>query len=282
MFGHSTHPERAFPELMEQKFIHRVGGDKSKRFRELYLVENALYETDKQVQDNIDDLCEFMTIDGVHIEDITDIYVLGHSFGEPDYEYFEFLVKATQVGIDVNKLSALWQVRNIGLQNISEDDLLEWIHLNVIYATQHRRLGLQKENISFPKEEMLEKRLFGKTNVYTDGEGEVHEIDEIIPKAREAVHKRFIMEQAARTKEVIEELCILKHIDQLPDECYSILATADYIDGGHDKRVQNAKWHISYFSDKDRERIEKVMNRAGCADYELYQSIDECIEKFEK
>ena len=80
VFGHSTHPERAFPELMEQKFIHRVGGDKSKRFRELYLVENALYETDKQVQDNIDDLCEFMTIDGVHIEDITDIYVLGHSF----------------------------------------------------------------------------------------------------------------------------------------------------------------------------------------------------------
>lgn len=282
VFGHSTHPEMAFPELMEQKFIHRVGGDKSKRFRELYLVEDALYETDKQVQDNIDDLCEFMTIDGVHIEDITDIYVLGHSFGEPDYEYFEFLVKATQVGIDVNKLSALWQVRNIGLQNISEDELFEWIHLNVIYATQHRRSGLQKENISFPKEEMLEKRLFGKTNVYTDGEGKIHEIDEIIPKAREAVRKRFIMEQAARTKEVIEDLCILKHVDQLPDDCYSVLAAADYIDGGHDKRVQNAKWHISYFSDKDREQIEKVMNRAGCADYKLYQSIDECIEKFEK
>ena len=117
--------------------------------------------------------------------------------------------------------------------------------------------------------------MFGKTNVYTDGEGKIHEIDEIIPKAREAVRKRFIMEQAARTKEVIEDLCILKHVDQLPDDCYSVLAAADYIDGGHDKRVQNAKWHISYFSDKDREQIEKVMNRAGCADYKLYQSIDE-------
>ena len=102
--------------------------------------------------------------------------------------------------------------------------------------------------------------MFGKTNVYTDGEGKIHEIDEIIPKAREAVRKRFIMEQAARTKEVIEDLCILKHVDQLPDDCYSVLAAADYIDGGHDKRVQNAKWHISYFSDKDREQIEKVMN----------------------
>lgn len=26
----------------------------------------CLYETDEHVQDNIDDLCEFMTLDGVH------------------------------------------------------------------------------------------------------------------------------------------------------------------------------------------------------------------------
>lgn len=162
VFGHSKHPEIAFPELMEQRFTHRLGGGKSKRLRELYLVEEALYETDKHVQDNIDDPCEFMTIDGLHIEDITDIYVLGHSFGDPDYEYFEFLVKATQAGIDVNKLSALWQVQNIGLQNMSEDDLFEWLQLNIIYATQHRKTEFQRENISFPKEEMLEKRLFGK------------------------------------------------------------------------------------------------------------------------
>lgn len=56
-----------------------------------------MYETDKHVQDNIDDFCEIMTIDGVHMEDITAMYVLGHSFGKPDYEYFEFFVKATYV-----------------------------------------------------------------------------------------------------------------------------------------------------------------------------------------
>ena len=282
VFGHSKHPEIAFPELMEQKFIHRIGGGESKRLRELYLVEDALYETDKHVQDNIDDLCEFMLIDGVHIEDITDIYVLGHSFGEPDYEYFEFLVKATQAGIDVNKLSALWHVQNIGLQNMSEDDLLEWIQLNVIYATQHRKIEFQKDNIPFPKEKMLEKRLFGKTNVYTDKNGKVHEIDDVMPKAQEAVCKRFIMEQAARTKEVIEELCVLKHVNQLPNDCYSVLGAADYIDGGHDKRIQNAKWHISYFTDEDKVQIEKVMKKAGCTNYQLYQSIDECIDYFKK
>ena len=244
---------------MEQRVTHRIGGGKSKGLRELYLVEETLYETDKHVQDNIDDLCEFMTIDGLHIEDITDIYVLGHSFGEPDYEYFELLVKATQAGVDVNKLSALWQLQNIGLQNMSEDDLFEWLQLNVIYATQHRKIEFQRENISFPKGEMLEKRLFGKTNVYTDGDGNAYEVDDIMPKALEAVHKRFLMEQAARTKEVIEELCILKKVSRLPDDCYLVLGAADYIDGGHDKRVQNAKWHISYFNDKDKEQIEKVM-----------------------
>lgn len=267
---------------MEQRFIHRIGGGKSKRLRELYLVEDALYETDKHVQDNIDDLCEFMTLDGVHIEEITDIYVLGHSFGEPDYEYFEFLVKATQAGVDVNKLSVLWQVRNLGLENISEDDLFEWIQLNIIYATQHRKMEFQKDDIPFPKEEMIEKRLFGKTNIYTDDDGRVHEVEDTMPKAQEAVRKRFVMEQAARTKEVIEELCILKNVNQLPADCYSVLGAVDFIDGGHDKRVQNARWHISYFNEKDKEQIEKVMKGTGCTDYRLYSSIDECIDSFKK
>ena len=78
-------------------------------------------------------------------------------------------------------------------------------------------------------------------------------------KALEAVRKRFVMEQAARTKEVIEELCVLKQVNQLPDYCCSVLGAADYIDGGHDKRVQNAKWHISYFNDKDKEQIENCL-----------------------
>ena len=62
----------------------------------------------------------------------------------------------------------------------------------------------------------MEKTLFGKTNVYTDGDGRVHKVEEAMQKAQEAVHKRFVMEQAARTKEVIEELCILKQVKQLP------------------------------------------------------------------
>lgn len=61
-----------------------------------------------------------------------------------------------------------------------------------------------------------------------------------------------------------------------------MLGAADYIDGGHDKRVQNAKWHISYFNDKDKEQIEKVMKRTNCKNYELYQGIDACIACYKK
>lgn len=280
IFGHSTHPETAFQELMEQKLVRTFDGKKSKRLKGLYLIEDALYETDKHVQDNIDDLCEFMTLDGVHIEDITDIYVLGHSFAEPDYAYFEFLVKATQVGCDFNEMSALWKVRNIGLETLDEESLLEFIQLNIAYAAQHRKRVLGKDDIHFPKAEMLEQMLFGQTGIYTDGTGTIYKKEDLNEKAETAVRKRFLMEQAIRTKEVMEEICILKGVRELPEDCFSILMAADYIDGGHAPRRENAKWHISYFSDKDKSQIEKVMQKAGCDNFELYRGIDECIIEF--
>lgn len=122
--------------------------------------------------------------------------------------------------------------------------------------------------------------LFGQTGVYTEGDGVVHKNDERDEEAKDAVHKRFLMEQAARTKEVIKDLCMLKDIHELPSDCFSILKAADYIDGGREPGTNNAKWHISYYSDKDRKQIENVMKRAGCDNYVLYQGIDECIRAF--
>ena len=280
IFGHSSHPEMAFPELMEQKFITTLSGGKSKRLQGLYLIEAALYETDKHVQDNIDDLCEFMMLNSVHIEDFTDIYVLGHSLAEVDYEYFEFLVKATQAGCNFNELSALWKIKQLGLENLDEDSLLEYIHLNIVYASNHRNRALGKNDIRFPKAEAFERAVFGRVGVITDKEGNVYHKNDLDGKATEAVHKRFIMEQAKRTKEVIEEVCTLKNVAELPGDCLSVLKMADYIDGGHEPRKQDATWHISYFSDQDKVQAEKVMKRAGCKNYVLYHGIDECIEHF--
>lgn len=282
VFGHSKHPELALLELMIQKYIHLIGGGKSKRLRELYVVENALYETDKHVQDNIDDMCEFMALNNLHIEDINDIYVLGHSFGAPDYQYFKFLNDATKIETDINKLSALWRARHLFNKKITNKSYMDWLHMNIIYASQHRRRELKKENISFPNAELLERKLFGKNDIYTDSDGKVHELDNAMEKARKAVHKRFLMEQAYRTKEVIKELCELKGITKVPKNCYSVLGAADYIDGGHDKRTRNAKWHISYHTDEDKIRIENTMNRINCQEYRLYEGIDSCLEEFKK
>ena len=282
VFGHATHPELAFSELMEQRFCHRVGGGKSKRLRGLYLIEDALYETDKHVQDNIDDLCEFMMLDGVHFEDFTDIYVLGHSFAETDFEYFYFLVAATQAACDFNELSALWTVRTIGLEELLtvEENLLDFIQANILYATNHRKRALGKDNISFPVMEMTEKAIFGQTGIYTNGDGTIHKPEEALEKSTEAVRKRFLMEQAARTKSAIEEYCMLKGIDELPSDCFSILSADKHIDGDHEQRRKDARWHISYCSERDKEQISSVMQRCGCTEFELVPSIELCIADF--
>ena len=44
--------------------------------------------------------------------------------------------------------------------------------------------------------------------------------------------------------------------------------------------TEDARWHISYFSEDDKRRIESVMCKLGCTDYELFFSIDQCIERF--
>lgn len=266
--GHASHPEYPFAELYEQRFLK----PKSQRLKGLYCIETALYDTDKHVQDNIDCMCEFMVFDGVNIENIDNIYVLGHSFGEPDFEYFEFIAKSTKVGCNYNDLSALWQVHHIGLDNLSKDELLENIRLNLLYALHHRERELGKHDDLFAEYTLYEKMIgLDKQNTYTN---------ELAEKSAKAVKKRFILEQAYRTRQVLEEICLFKHVEnRIPEEaeCASVFKLADYIDGGHEKRKSNAKWHISYFSDSDKTRIENVMHKIGCQDYELISSIDECI-----
>lgn len=152
--------------------------------------------------------------------------------------------------------------------------------MNIVYAASHRRRELGKDDIHFSEAEMLERSMFGQTGVYTDGDGIVYRIGELDNKARDAVRKRYTMEQAARTKEVMEELCTLKGVKELPDDCCSLLKAADFIDGGHAPRKEDAVWHISYYSEQDKERIETVMKRAGCRKYVLYHGIDDCIAEF--
>lgn len=86
IFGHSECPEP--PPILSKK----LGG----RFKGLYYIGNLLYETDKHATDNLYLYSAYLAMLSVFPHDIREVYVIGHSFGQADYEYFRFLVQATQ------------------------------------------------------------------------------------------------------------------------------------------------------------------------------------------
>ena len=122
IFGHATHPETAFTELTEQHFIKPlIPGHGLPRLKALYAIEDALYRTDKHVGDNINHMCAAFMDANLHIEDIENIYVLGHSFGDPDAEYFDYIDKTTRCGCDFEALSAAGKM--------VEDDFMQLLML---------------------------------------------------------------------------------------------------------------------------------------------------------
>lgn len=90
VFGHNSHPQQPISSL------NKLGG----RFRGLYYADRLLYETDKQCQENILALIMALSLKGIDYNDIKNIYVLGHSMGKVDMEYFDFLVRSTKISID--------------------------------------------------------------------------------------------------------------------------------------------------------------------------------------
>lgn len=86
IFGHDSQSEPPLP------LAHEFGG----RFRGLFNIANLLYKTDKHIDENIEIFIIYLSLKGIMPNDIKDVYVLGHSFGNVDFKYFEFLVSATK------------------------------------------------------------------------------------------------------------------------------------------------------------------------------------------
>ena len=147
--GHSTHPEMPLKELIEQHFIKPEDPAKGlPRFEGLYAVEEALYRTDKHTADRIDEFCVSLMKNGVHIEDIENIYVLGHSLAPADMDYFSFINAITRCGCNYEDLSAVGHMNQDFLASLNDERLLGWIILNVQYATAHRgRIDPNAEDI---------------------------------------------------------------------------------------------------------------------------------------
>lgn len=136
VFGHSAHPQRAIQELAQ------FGG----RFLGLYLIEEALYETDKHVYENIQFLRVDMASADVKLDQIKDIYVLGHSFGPADYGYFEYIMKETSVKGTHNR-------KNIRQELV---DTMDELQLRIQYAIHRYGEG---KSVSKEEQEAVERRL---------------------------------------------------------------------------------------------------------------------------
>ena len=268
--GHASHPETAYNELIEHHFMKPLNPDgRLPRFEGLYAIEEALYQTDKHVKDNIDQMCRALTDRGVHIEDIENIYVLGHSFGDPDMEYFEFLDQVTRCGCDYDSLSAAGQIDQ-GLmvmiasseEDISDAILMQLIQLNIAYAIHHRERVFQDAPSLYPELDQMDKE-----NGITYSEAD----------AARAVKGRFLFEQAKRTRLLLEEIAKEKGLPQVPEGCHSVLGLSAYTDFPHDHRRRNAAWHISFFSPEDEKKIKWTMKKLGQKRYTVYKGIDACI-----
>ena len=144
------------------------------------------------------------------------------------------------------ELSAVSHIDKRLLGALNKERLLESIILNVQYATAHQsRVDPNSDDIfAFLDEERNNKLPYSESN------------------AKYAVTQRFWFEQAQRTQRILENLEKQYGI-QIPEGCHSILSYMEYIDYGHDQRKRNATWHISCYSDADRnkESYERTSNK---------------------
>ena len=206
---------------------------------------------------------------GVCIEDIKKIYILGLGFGPADLGYIKNLFLDTE-GLPKEREPG------VGLEEKKYLDAMNYesyMMLNIAYAASHRERVMGKNPISYPELEAQDELI----NMFmTDPYYHIDRDEQIILQS-DAVRRRFWEEQDTRDKKVKREyLRLLGRKNggkRIPPEADCLEKTKD---------ASGAEWHISYYSEKDRKRIESVMKGMGCRNYRLYNSIDECIKVWKK
>lgn len=155
----------------------------------------------------------------MELDKIKDIYVLGHSFGPADFEYFQYFANETSVKGSQNR----------PLRVTEPVETMDELQLRIQYA--------------------------------------IHQYGENRPISEEAaaVARRLEFEKTFDEEDILSDF-------------YSCLPKLKHVG----KCQTDARWHISYYNEDDKNRIEQVMRQIGCTNYELFGTIDECIEKFKR
>lgn len=262
IFGHATHPELPFEDFPR--------GSEHPRFEGLYSVEEFLYQSDKHVEDRYMQIKQFLSLHGITLMDINHIYVLGLRFGDADLGYIRNLINDTQAIVYDPEEDMTWD--EVLYLDGCDRDSLKMLNLN--YAIAHRERVMKRDPISFPEYEeqdkIMNRRLAMKDPYYAASR------DAQIRMTSFAVRRRFLEEQAERDARAKKEF--LRFMRKKQNGIYRTAKELGLeMDGT--KPAKPPIWHVSYYSDEDRERITEVLNMFGCANYKLYSSIDECMDE---
>ena len=261
--GHSTHPELPYEPIRMEKGKPRLQG--------LYYIEEFLYNADKHVEDNYMKLRIFCALHGVRIEDIKNIYVLGLGFGNADLSYLKHLIQTTE------------GIREEPECDLSEEDLdyLDRLDsdgekfLNFKYAGSHRERVMKKDPISFPAWEAVDAII---EPLMEDPYYHIARDDQMRLETA-AVRRRFWREQEERNQKIQREYLRMLN-KKFHTGFLSPIEACLETDEETWKNLNGAAWHISYFDNRDKKKIEAVMSGYGCRNYTLYSTIDDCIKKF--
>lgn len=265
IFGHAAHPELAYDGIPR--------GQKHPRYEGLYYIEDFLYHSDKHIDDNYLLLKMFLGVHGVSMADIRNIYVLGLGFGDADLGYIHHLIRDTGGGAAVSAQEEEEAYLSAGERCYL--DAMDWEEikiLNINYASKHRERILRKEPIRFPEYELLDQIMHARLEApyyHMDGDAQGR-------LERAVVRRRFWEEQKSRDDKMIKE-----YLRMLRKKSGSYVAQENAYIGQRNTSGVLARWHISYFSEADRERIDCVMRTFGCESYELHPCIDRCISRFQ-
>ena len=263
--GHATHPEYPYEPLRMFKNKPRMEG--------LYYIEEFLYNSDKHIEDNYMKLQIFCGLHGVRIENIKKIFVLGLCFGDTDLGYIKHLIYETQ-GISENPETYLEQEEKAYLDSLDSDGIM---HINMQYAFSHRERVMQKKPISFPEYERLDEMI----KPYVEDPYQHVERDVQLRLEAAGVRRRFREEQEERNQKIRRE-----YLRMLNKRMHLGMLTPVEAFLEHDPKIpydnSGTEWHISYYSEEDRKRIDMVMQSYECENYTLHPDIAQCIETFKK
>lgn len=261
VFGHASHPELPYAGM--------PGGPNHPRYEGLYYIEEFLYHSDKHIEDRYLYVKIFLAMHGVRMEDIKEIYVLGLGFGDADLGYIRNVYHDTE-GLERDREADLREYEKRYLDSMDYETQKV---LNIEYAASHRERIMRKDPISYPEYERLDQMMFESLG---DPYYHVGREQQIRLQAA-AVRRRFWEEQEIRNRKIKREY--LRLLSRLSGG-KRILPEDDPLE--RNGNASGARWHISYYSDKDKERITHVMKELGCENFELYPTIDACIQKWKK